>query len=65
MVLAQTLGISLSYLNQIENNQRPLTVQVLLRLNEAFGIDVQLFSEAEEAQINANNSYPHLMQSMH
>lgn len=51
MVLAQTLGISLSYLNQIENNQRPLTVQVLLRLNEAFGIDVQLFSEAEEARL--------------
>jgi predicted transcriptional regulator len=26
-------------------------VQVLLRLNEAFGIDVQLFSEAEEARL--------------
>ena len=49
--LAKSLGISLSYLNQIENNQRPLTVQVLLRLNEAFGIDVQLFSEAEEARL--------------
>lgn len=51
MSLAKTLGISLSYLNQIENNQRPLTVQVLLRLNEAFGIDVQLFSEADEARL--------------
>ncbi|MCF7645329.1 DUF2083 domain-containing protein [Bacillus subtilis] len=51
MSLAKSLGISLSYLNQIENNQRPLTVQVLLRLNEAFGIDVQLFSEAEEARL--------------
>lgn len=51
MSLAKSLGISLSYLNQIENNQRPLTVQVLLRLNEVFGIDVQLFSEAEEARL--------------
>lgn len=51
MSLAKSLGISLSYLNQIENNQRPLTVQVLLRLNEAFGIDVQLFSEADEARL--------------
>lgn len=51
MSLAKSLGISLSYLNQIENNQRPLTVQVLLRLNEAYGIDVQLFSEAEEARL--------------
>lgn len=51
IVLAKTLGISLSYLNQIENNQRPLTVQVLLRLNETFGVDVQLFSEAEEARL--------------
>lgn len=51
MSLAKSLGISLSYLNQIENNQRPLTVQVLLRLNETFGIDVQLFSEADEARL--------------
>lgn len=42
--LASTLGLSLSYLNQIENNQRPFTVPVLLKLNAAFGIDVQLFS---------------------
>ncbi len=30
--LARDLGISPSYLNQIERNQRPLTVPVLLRL---------------------------------
>ncbi|MFX5793596.1 helix-turn-helix transcriptional regulator, partial [Acinetobacter baumannii] len=39
--LAATLGISLSYLNQLENNQRPLTLPVLLALSSTFGLDVQ------------------------
>jgi predicted transcriptional regulator/plasmid maintenance system antidote protein VapI len=51
--LARALGISPSYLNQIENNQRPLTVPVLLKLNAAFGLDVQLFSDADEARLIA------------
>ena len=37
--LAQMLEISPSYLNQIENDQRPLTVQVLLKLGTLFDID--------------------------
>lgn len=49
--LAGMLGISPSYLNQIERNQRPLTVQVLLRLNEVLGLDVQLFAEGDEARL--------------
>lgn len=49
--LAQSLGISASYLNQLEQNQRPLTVPILLKLNAMFGIDVQLFSEDEEARL--------------
>lgn len=49
--LAQALGISPSYLNQLEQNQRPLTVPVLLKLNAAFDVDVQLFSEDEEARL--------------
>ncbi|ULB12392.1 short-chain fatty acyl-CoA regulator family protein (plasmid) [Cereibacter azotoformans] len=52
--LARSLGISPSYLNQIEQNQRPLTVPVLLRLNEAFGLDVQLFSDRDEARLIAD-----------
>jgi predicted transcriptional regulator/transcriptional regulator with XRE-family HTH domain len=51
--LANALGISLSYLNQIENNQRPLTVPVLLKLNAAFGTDVQVFSDNDEARLLA------------
>lgn len=49
--LARSLELSPSYLNQMERNQRPLTVPVLLRLNAVFGLDVQLFSEAEEARL--------------
>ncbi|MGE6786633.1 short-chain fatty acyl-CoA regulator family protein [Ensifer adhaerens] len=49
--LADIVGISLSYLNQIENNQRPLTVAVLVKLNAAFGMDVQLFSDDDDARL--------------
>lgn len=48
--LARALELSPSYLNQIEQNQRPLTVPVLLKLNAVFGLDVQLFAEDEEGQ---------------
>lgn len=54
MALAQALGLSASYLNQLEKNQRPLTVQVLLRINEIFGVDVQLFSEGDEGRLLAD-----------
>lgn len=49
--LAQALGISNSYLSQLEANQRPLTVPLLLKLNSAFGVDVQFFSENEEGRL--------------
>lgn len=49
--LARMLNLSPSYLNQIERNQRPLTVPVLLRLNEVLGLDVQLFAEGDEARL--------------
>jgi predicted transcriptional regulator/transcriptional regulator with XRE-family HTH domain len=48
--LATSLKISPSYLNQIENDQRPLTVAVLLRLQAAHGLDLQLFSDDEDAR---------------
>lgn len=49
--LARSLELSPSYLNQIEQNQRPLTVPVLLKLNAVFGLDVQLFAEDDEARL--------------
>ncbi len=51
VALAQTLGLSPSYLNQLEQNQRPLTVAVLLKISRALGVDVQQFSEDEEARL--------------
>lgn len=51
--LAQALGLSPSYLNQLEQNQRPFTVSVLLKLNRALGVDIQEFSEDEEARLMA------------
>ncbi|WP_099864055.1 helix-turn-helix domain-containing protein [Pararhizobium haloflavum] len=38
--MAEALGISPSYLNLIERNQRPLTVQLLLKLSSVFKIDL-------------------------
>lgn len=51
VALARALELSPSYLNQLEQNQRPLTVPVLLKLNAVFGVDVQLFSEDDEARL--------------
>lgn len=53
VALAQLLKLSPSYLNQIENNQRPLSVPVLLRLQSSLGLDLQFFSEDEEARLTA------------
>ena len=37
--LATTLGLSASYVNQIEHDQRPLTLAVLQKITRAFGVD--------------------------
>ncbi|MEU9337886.1 short-chain fatty acyl-CoA regulator family protein [Streptomyces sp. NPDC048290] len=52
--LARTLGISASYLNQMEHDSRPLTVPVLLRLTEAFGVDPGFFSERDTTRLVAD-----------
>lgn len=54
VALARALDLSASYLNQLEQNQRPLTVPVLLKLNAVFGVDVQRFSEDDEARLIAD-----------
>lgn len=46
--LAQMLEISPSYLNQIEHDVRPLTVAVLLRITEVFGVDATFYSVSYE-----------------
>ncbi|WP_338932521.1 short-chain fatty acyl-CoA regulator family protein [Streptomyces netropsis] len=49
--LARALGISTSYLNQIEQSRRPLTAAVLLRIAEVLGVDAEFFSEAGEERL--------------
>ncbi|MCO7240091.1 short-chain fatty acyl-CoA regulator family protein [Aeromicrobium sp. CnD17-E] len=48
--LARILAISASYLNQIEHDTRPLTVTVLVRLTEVFGVDPAFFSPRDTAR---------------
>ncbi len=42
--LAERLGVSASYLNLIENNRRPLTAPLLIRLAQIFQLDLQTFA---------------------
>ena len=51
--LAQILEISPSYLNQIEHDVRPLTVAVLLRITEAFGVDATFFASQDDTRLIA------------
>jgi predicted transcriptional regulator/transcriptional regulator with XRE-family HTH domain len=51
--LAQMLEISPSYLNQIEHDVRPLTVAVLLRITEVFGVDATFFSSQDDTRLVA------------
>lgn len=52
--MAEALGISTSYLNLLESNQRPVTVRVLLKLAEKFQVDLNtLAGEDDERLTNA------------
>lgn len=47
--MAAALGLSPSYLNLIERDQRPLTVQVLIKLSSVYGIDGSELAGEENA----------------
>ncbi|HEY0698508.1 MAG TPA: short-chain fatty acyl-CoA regulator family protein [Micromonospora sp.] len=49
--LARQLGISASYLNQIEHDARPLTVPVLIRITELFGVDTAFFTPHDTSRL--------------
>jgi len=49
--MAERLGISPSYLNLIENNQRPVSVPLLLKIGQAFDIDLQAFAEDDGGRL--------------
>ena len=47
--MARSLGISASYVNLLENNERSVSVQVMLRLFDAYGVDWRDIAEEEGA----------------
>lgn len=51
--LAAALDLSASYVNQIEHDVRPLTVPVLKRITEAFGVDATFFSRDDDSRLLA------------
>lgn len=51
--LARQLAISPSYLNQIEHDSRPLTVPVLIRITEVFGVDTAYFAPHDTPRLVA------------
>ncbi|HVT38304.1 MAG TPA: short-chain fatty acyl-CoA regulator family protein [Gemmatimonadaceae bacterium] len=51
---ADRLGISSSYLNLIENDRRPCTTALLLKLASTFDIDVRSFAGGHQVQLTAD-----------
>ncbi len=46
--MAEDLGVSPSYLNHLERNQRPVTAQILLKLASTYDIDLRSFTDESE-----------------
>ena len=44
---AERLGVSLPYLSQMENNHRPISVGVLVRLAQEFGVDLSTLATGD------------------
>lgn len=51
---ARKLGISVSYLSQIEANQRPVTDRVLMGLIETFGVPAETFEADNDQRLIAD-----------
>src|SRR4051795_10729877 len=52
--LATRLEISASYLNLIENNRRPLTAPLLIRLAQGFHLDLHTFAASDDSRLAAD-----------
>ena len=50
-IFAERLGVSLPYLNQMENNHRPVSAQVVLALASEFGLDVTELSAGDAERL--------------
>ncbi len=51
---ASRLGLSPSYLSQIETNQRPVTARVLIALTQVFQVDAGAFDVGDEGRLAAD-----------
>ncbi|HIW96425.1 MAG TPA: acetate metabolism transcriptional regulator RamB [Candidatus Corynebacterium gallistercoris] len=51
--LAELLGLSASYVNQIEHDGRPLTISVLEKITDTFGVDPTFFSHQDSTRLVA------------
>src|ERR1700754_1454428 len=51
--IAEGLGISPSYINLIERNQRPVTAQLLMRLAQTYDLDLRDLASADEGRFFA------------
>ena len=56
VALAKALDLSTSYVNQLENDQRPITVPVLLALTERFDLPSHYFTSDSDARLVADLS---------
>lgn len=54
VALARALDLSTSYVNQLENDQRPITVPVLLALTERFNLPAHFFATDSDARLVAD-----------
>jgi XRE family transcriptional regulator, fatty acid utilization regulator len=52
--MAEDIGVSASYLNHLERNQRPVTAQVLLKLAAAYDLDLRSFTQGSETSGEAD-----------
>lgn len=57
---AERLSISTSYVNQLENNQRPLSASIIFALVDGFGIDIASLS-TDDGDRMANDLYEALV----
>lgn len=49
--MAEKLGISASYLNLIEHDERPATVALVLKLGQVFDVDLHELSDSEDRRL--------------
>ncbi len=52
--MARRLGVSTSYLNLIEHDQRPLTAKLLARFSKVLEVDAQALAEGDESSLTVD-----------